>query len=107
MPKVTFVAFDGVRTELDVPKGHSLMEAAVQAGLDGIVAECGGSLMCATCHLYVDPERLDDLPEIGSTEDAMLDSTECERRFNSRLSCQLVATPAFEGLVVTMPERQR
>lgn len=107
MPKVTFVSFDGERTEIDVGQGVSLMEAAVEGGLDGIVAECGGALMCATCHLYVDPDRLDDLPEMGSTEDAMLDSTECERRPNSRLSCQLVASPAIDGLVVTMPERQR
>jgi len=107
LPKVTYVAHDETRTELHVPEGHSLMEVAVAAGLEGIVAECGGSMMCATCHVYADPDRLADLPEMSSTEDAMLDSTECERKSNSRLSCQLVATSEFEGLVVTMPERQR
>jgi len=107
MPRIIYAAHDGTRTEVDVPAGHHLMEAAVAAGLTGIVGECGGSLMCATCHVYVDPARMGDLPEVSPTEDAMLDSTLCDRQDNSRLSCQLIASDAMHGLVVTMPERQR
>jgi len=106
MPKVTYVGHEGTRTEVDVPEGHSLMETARSNGIEGIVGECGGSMMCATCHVYADPRRLDDLPRMSPTEEAMLDSAACERRANSRLSCQLVATPAMEGLVVEMPETQ-
>lgn len=106
MVKVTFLAHDGTETVVDVPLGHSLMEAAKANNIDGIVGECGGSMMCATCHVHVDPERHPDLPEMSETEDAMLDSTICERSANSRLSCQLITTPAFEGLRVEMPEAQ-
>lgn len=107
MPRVTFRAHDGQETVLDVPLGYNLMEAAVGANLSGIVGECGGAMMCATCHVQVDPDRLDDLPPMGPTEDAMLDSAICPRQSNSRLGCQLVADAGFEGLVVTMPARQR
>lgn len=106
MPKITYVAQDGRRHELDVTPGHNLMEAAVAAGIDGIVGQCGGQMMCATCHVHVDPARHADLPEMSATEDAMLDSAMSARDANSRLSCQLVVTPAFDGLVVTMPEAQ-
>lgn len=107
MPRITYVAHDGTRTEVAVTPGHHLMEAAVAACLPGIVGECGGSMMCATCHVYVDPARMADLPPVSTTEDAMLDSTLCDRQSNSRLSCQLIASDALDGLVVTMPEAQR
>jgi 2Fe-2S ferredoxin len=106
MVKITYRAHDGTLTEVDAREGHSLMETAKANGIDGIVGECGGSMMCATCHVYVDPARVGDLPPMSETEDAMLDSTVCARRDTSRLSCQLVVTPAVEGLVVEMPEEQ-
>jgi len=58
MPRVTYVSYDGKSTALDVPLGTSVMQAAVLNGLDGIVAECGGSCMCATCHVYVREDQL-------------------------------------------------
>jgi len=100
MPRVTYVAADGSRVTVDVEEGRSVMQGAVDAGLDGIVAECGGNAMCATCHVYVDARGL---PPMMEHEDALLDGTASERRANSRLSCQL---PAIEGLVVELPERQ-
>jgi 2Fe-2S ferredoxin len=106
MPSVTYVSYDGQSTTLDVPVGTSVMQAAVLKGLDGIVAECGGSCMCATCHVFVQEDQLAKLPELELGEDAMLDGTASPRRPNSRLSCQLVMTPAMDGLVVTMPETQ-
>ena len=56
MPKVTYVHPDGAREVLDIPLGTSVMRAAILNGVDGIVAECGGEIMCATCHVYVEPD---------------------------------------------------
>ena len=106
MAKVTYVRADGERRTLDVPAGTSLMNGAVSHQLDGIVGECGGQMMCATCHVYVEPEFLGGLAAPGDDEDAMLDTTACERRPNSRLSCQLVASDALDGIVVHTPETQ-
>ena len=106
MPQVTYVSHNGERTTLDVPLGTSVMQAATLHGLDGIVAECGGSCMCATCHVYVQQELLAKCPEMELGEDAMLDGTASPRQPNSRLSCQLVMSPEMDGLVVTMPETQ-
>ena len=106
MAKVTYVRDDGERRTLDVPGGTSLMAAAVSRQLDGIVGECGGSCMCATCHVYVREDQLSKLPEMELGEDAMLDGTASPRRPNSRLSCQLVASDALDGIVVHTPETQ-
>ena len=73
MPSVTYVSHDGKSTTLDVPLGTSVMQAAVLHGIDGIVAECGGSCMCATCHVFVREDQLAKLPEMELGEDAMLD----------------------------------
>ena len=62
MAKITYVEFNGRETTVDVPDGWSLMQAAVTNNIQGIVAECGGSMACATCHCYVDEARLGDLP---------------------------------------------
>ena len=82
------------------------MLAATRHGLDGIVAECGGNAMCATCHVYVDAAWLARLPPMTDEEDALLDGTAAERRANSRLSCQLVVSPEMDGLIVYLPETQ-
>lgn len=106
MPTITYVHLDGARQAEDVATGTSVMLGAVSRGIDGIVAECGGNCMCATCHVYVEPDQLDRLPAMSDDEDALLDSTAAERRPNSRLSCQLKVTAALDGLVVHLPERQ-
>ena len=106
MPSVTYVRQDGEAITLDVPIGQSIMQAAVAHGIDGIVAECGGSCMCATCHVYVAQDQLVQTAPINPAEDAMLEGTASERRPNSRLSCQLVMTPKMDGLVVNLPETQ-
>jgi 2Fe-2S ferredoxin len=107
MPKIVYLHPDGSRDVLDVPEGTSVMRAAVAHGVDGVVAECGGSAMCATCHVYVDPSDAERLPGVSDNEDEMLDCTACPREPGSRLSCQLVLTSALDGLVVRLPERQR
>jgi ferredoxin, 2Fe-2S len=106
MPSITYVHPDGAREVLDVPVGTSVMRAAILNGVDGIVAECGGEMMCATCHVYVEEPYLDRTPSQSDDERAMLEFTASERRPSSRLSCQLVVTPEMDGLVVHLPETQ-
>jgi 2Fe-2S ferredoxin len=106
MARVTYISYEGKETTLDIAVGTSVMQAAVFNGVDGIVAECGGSCMCATCHVYVREDQLPLTPPMQPDEDAMLDGTASERRPNSRLSCQLIVSPQMDGLVVRMPETQ-
>ena len=106
MPKIVYVHPDESREELEVPVGTSIMQAAILNGVDGIVAECGGSAMCATCHVYVEDKDLARTPKMEDAENEMLEFTACERRANSRLSCQLVVSPEMEGLVVHLPDSQ-
>jgi ferredoxin, 2Fe-2S len=106
MPRVTYIDIAGKETTLDIPVGTSVMQAAVLHGVDGIVAECGGSCMCATCHVYVREDQLGMTPAMGEDEDAMLEGAASPRRANSRLSCQLVVAPEMDGLVVYTPETQ-
>ena len=104
MPKITFISADGESQTFEAERGTSVMQVAVSNGLDGILAECGGSAMCATCHVYVDPECLAALPAPDAVEDEMLNATAAERRCNSRLSCQL--TVGDTDLVVRLPQTQ-
>ena len=90
-----------------VPIGSSVMEGAVNNGVDGIVAECGGACMCATCHVYVDEAFLDKLEPIAEDEQEMLNNTFSERKPNSRLSCQLKVTEELDGLSVKTPPAQQ
>ncbi|MFE7843314.1 2Fe-2S iron-sulfur cluster-binding protein [Streptomyces sp. NPDC057474] len=107
MPTIVFVRPDGSRHVLDVSEGSSVMKAAVAHGIDGIVAECGGSAMCATCHVYTDPADADRLPPLTDEEDEMLDCTVSPRVDGSRLSCQLPVSGGLDGLVVKLPPEQR
>lgn len=106
MPHIKVIDFDGTEHELDAPTNVSLMQAATSAGIDGIVAECGGCALCATCHVYVDPAWLPKLDEPAGNEEDMLDFTASECRENSRLSCQITLTEELDGLVVRLPETQ-
>jgi 2Fe-2S ferredoxin len=106
MPKVTYVQPDGARETFDIATGKSLMLGAQSHGVAGILGECGGQAMCATCHVYVDAKDLDGLPPISDEEDAMLEDTASERRDTSRLSCQLDAADDLDGIVVYLPEEQ-
>ena len=106
MPKVTFRQTDGSEQTVEVKSGTSVMLGALTAGIEGIEAECGGSCMCATCHVFVDEAWLDKLPKVQVMEDEMLDDTATERQSNSRLSCQIDMSDDLDGLVVTLPETQ-
>jgi ferredoxin, 2Fe-2S len=106
MPKVTYRQVDGNEQTIEVPLGWSLMEAAVQKDIAGIVAECGGGCACATCHVYIDGEKAAALPAIGDMEGDMLECTAAGRRPESRLSCQIKMTEELDGLIVEIPDRQ-
>jgi 2Fe-2S ferredoxin len=106
MPTITFIHADNRAERVEAETGDSAMRAAVAHGIDGIVAECGGSAVCATCHVYVDDDWIGRLAAVGDDEDALLDGTACERQANSRLSCQIKITPELDGLVLRLPDRQ-
>lgn len=91
---------------LQATPGQSLMQAAVDANLSGIQADCGGLLTCATCHVVVHADWLAKLPPMGSDEDGMLAFTAQTREPGSRLSCQIVLMPELDGLQVTLPTSQ-
>ncbi len=105
MSKVIFTSAAGDVTEVEATPGDSVMETAVRAGVEGIVAECGGSLSCATCHVFVAPDELAELPEMEEMEDEMLWGTAVDRQDNSRLSCQIRVCEGRD-LHVTTPETQ-
>jgi 2Fe-2S ferredoxin len=105
MPKIVFTEPGGGRREIDAPLGLTLMEAARQSGVQGIVAQCGGACMCATCHVYIDPAWAARLGPREEMEEAMLEIA-WEPRANSRLSCQIQITADLDGLEVTVPQRQ-
>jgi ferredoxin, 2Fe-2S len=106
MPRVTYIEPSGRAVTLELASGHSVMSGAMAAGVDGIEAQCGGNLICATCHCYVQEPWPDKLPPPSADERLMLDNVAAERRDNSRLSCQLIVTPALDDLTVQLPERQ-
>jgi len=106
MPLITYISHTGVKRTIDVPEGDSVMEGAVQNGVDGIVADCGGNCQCATCHVYVEEQCLPWRDPIEDDQEAMLGSTVAERKPNSRLSCQIRVKSKLNGLVVHTPDRQ-
>jgi ferredoxin, 2Fe-2S len=95
---------DGAERVIEAEAGLSVMQAAILSGVEGIVGECGGSAMCATCHVHV-IEVAGVLEEPSETENEMLDCTASPRDACSRLSCQLFAG-TMERIVVRIPERQ-
>lgn len=106
MITIHLVAPGGAETSLQVRTGDSLMQAAVAANVQGIAADCGGLLTCATCHVYVREPFAAQLPPPEEDELGMLAFTASPRRPNSRLSCQIELTPALDGLTVDLPATQ-
>lgn len=103
MPKVTWHLEDGREIVADVPVGWNLMEAAVANNVPNVIGECGGCLSCATCHVYVDAAWAAKTGRTGEIEDGMLEATPAPRRPESRLSCQITASPELDGLVLHVP----
>lgn len=101
MPHVSATSRDGRQRRLEAALGHSLMEAFRAAGVDEVLALCGGTCSCATCHVYVDPTWLAALEPPSDDEDALLEGS-AHRTPRSRLSCQIRMIPALDGLSVTI-----
>jgi 2Fe-2S ferredoxin len=106
MIHVTFIAPDGQETTIEADEGLSVMQAAVAHDIDGIVGECGGAMMCATCHCHVDAAWQDRTGGPSPDEAEMLEGAAAEVDDRSRLSCQIRLTPAMDGLIVHLPEEQ-
>ena len=105
MTKLTIVAFDGTRFDIEAESGSTVMENAVRNSVPGIEAECGGACACATCHVYVDEAWTEKVGPPAPMEEDMLDFA-FEVKPTSRLSCQIKIKPELDGLVVNVPERQ-
>jgi len=105
MPKITYIDSQGNTKTIDVEKGLSVMEGAIQNDIPGIDADCGGSMACATCHVYVKEDWFSKLPKKEDGEEDMLDMA-FEPKTNSRLSCQLTVSAELDGLIVNIPSKQ-
>nr|WP_047169518.1 2Fe-2S iron-sulfur cluster-binding protein [Sphingomonas sp. Y57] len=105
MVMINFRDPEGKVVATDARSGLTLMEAALNAGVEGIEAACGGACSCATCHVYVDPSWTDELPGPSDLETDMLEIVN-DRRPNSRLSCQIKIAAGLQGLEVAVPATQ-
>ena len=105
MAKITYIKNNKKTYTIEVANGLSVMEGAIQNNIPGIDADCGGSMACATCHVYVKEEWFNKLPQKEDGEEDMLDMAYKPNKF-SRLSCQLIVSDELEGLVVNLPEKQ-
>ena len=105
MPKITYIDNQEKSKTIDVENGLTVMEGAIQNNIPGIDADCGGSMACATCHVYVEEKWLDKLPKAEEAEVDMIDMA-FDPKKNSRLSCQLIVSNELDGLIVTTPEKQ-
>ena len=105
MPKITYTDNKGNSKTIEVENGLTVMEGAIQNDIPGIDADCGGSMACATCHVYVAEKSLDKISKAEEAEVDMIDMA-FEPKKNSRLSCQLIISDVLDGLKVTTPEKQ-
>ena len=105
MPKITYNDFQGNSKTIEVDNGLSVMEGAIQKDIPGIDADCGGSMACATCHVYVEDKWFDKIPKAEDAENDMIDMA-FEPKKNSRLSCQIIVSDELDGLEVVTPEKQ-
>ena len=105
MAKITYIEHTGKSHTIDVKNGLTVMEGAVQNDIPGIDADCGGSMACATCHVYVKEEWFNKLPKKEDGEEDMLDMA-FEPKKNSRLSCQIMVSDELDGLTVNLPKKQ-
>ena len=105
MPKITYKNNQGKFKTIKVENGLTVMEGAIQNDIPGIDADCGGSMACATCHVYVEEKWLDKIPKAEEAEVDMIDMA-YEPKKNNRLSCQLTVSDELDGLTVTTPAKQ-
>lgn len=106
MPTVVYTDPNGQDHFVSEQVGRSLMEMAISNGVPGVVGQCGGSLACASCHVYVDDGWIDSTGEVSEMEDDMLDGSLAERLPSSRLSCQIRLSESLDGLRVRVAPEQ-
>lgn len=106
MTNITFISADGNEQTVQARVGDSVMQTALAHGIDGITAECGGAMACATCHAYVADEWAGKVGPAGEIEADMLDFAASEVTPASRLSCQIIITEELDGLVLRLPATQ-
>lgn len=107
MPIVTYISSSGNSRQIDAPTGMSVMQAALNHRVEGILGECGGNCMCATCHVYVDPSFLSRIPPAKENEKFMLSIAAEGPETNSRLSCQIKMSEELDGIIVRLPGKQK
>ena len=105
MTKIIYKDYQGNSKTIEIENGLSVMEGAIQNDIPGIDADCGGSMACATCHVYVKDEWLNKIPKAEDAEVDMIDMAYKPKK-NSRLSCQIIVTDELNGIEVTTPEKQ-
>ena len=105
MAKIKYIEHNGKEHIVEVQNGLTIMEGAVQNDIPGIDADCGGSMSCATCHVYVKDDWFNKIPKKEDGEDDMLDMA-FEPKTNSRLSCQIIVSDELDGLEVNIPSKQ-
>ncbi len=101
-----FVTFTGEHQEVEGMTGETVMQVAYDNGVEGVAAECGGSMSCGTCHVFLDEASFDRIDAPSEGEVDMLDIVASERRPTSRLSCQIKLEENFAGAKVMIPELQ-
>jgi 2Fe-2S ferredoxin len=107
MPTVIYISSSGDSRQVDVALGMSVMQAALNHKVAGILGECGGNCMCATCHVYVDSPFLARIPPAKDNEKFMLSIAAEGPGPSSRLSCQIKMTEELDGIVVRLPAKQK
>ncbi|WP_315705897.1 MULTISPECIES: 2Fe-2S iron-sulfur cluster-binding protein [unclassified Bradyrhizobium] len=107
MPKITFIEPDGTVRLVDAEPGESAMQAAKRNGVDGIIGECGGSCICATCHCHVDETWIARVGAAGDIEADLLEFEATDVRPESRLACQIPITESLDGLLLRVVGRSR
>ena len=105
MAKITYIDFNRTSKTIEVEKGLSVMEGAIQNDIPGIDADCGGSMACATCHVYVPENWFNKIEKAQDAEQDMIDMA-YEPKKNSRLSCQIIVSNELDGLEVITPSKQ-
>lgn len=103
MPTITYILTDGTKKDIQVEAGANVMRTAIDADIPGILAECGGAAMCATCHVYVDQNSTSAFSKVSDVEEEMLECVAEDRKPESRLSCQLYLPEEAEHVTVQLP----
>lgn len=106
MTRIIYIQHDGTRHDVEANPGQSIMQAAIDNLIPGILGDCGGVCSCATCHVYVDEAWKAALPPLSETEEFLLDGVPDREPATSRLSCQLTVDEELNGMEVRLPEEQ-